>query len=248
MTIATVQFHSKAMQQEVTYKILVPENGPGPYPVLLQLHGHGDNYAGWLHNTKLAYYAREHNMIIVMPDGGTSFYLNLDEPHSFRRWHSQRYEDCIVQDLWQHIHDTYHVRPGRWAIGGNSMGGYGALRLGCKYPERFASIWAHSGCYFNADDLEEVVPDYKDADVFATVARLAASKHKQLTITFDCGTEDELLDHSRRMHTQMDQLGLPHRYLEQAGAHTWAYWDEHLPAALEQHRQVFAQLADKQHA
>ncbi len=144
-TIATVQFDSRVLQTSAHYTIILPDQGPGPYPVLLLLHGHGDTYTTWLQSTKLALYAKNHSMIIVMPDGGTSMYLNLDEPYSFRKWHSQRYEDFIIQDLPVHIRNTYRVRAGRWAIGGNSMGGYGAMRLGCKYPDLFASIWAHSG-------------------------------------------------------------------------------------------------------
>lgn len=238
MAIATVQFHSQALKKEVVYSISVPEKGPGPYPVVLLLHGHSDCHEIWLQNTKLGLYMHTYDMIVVMPDGGTSFYLNLDEPHSFRKWHSQRYEDFIVQDLWQHVHNMYHVRMGGWAIEGNSMGGYGAMRLGCKYPELFVSIWAHSGRYFSKEELEEVVPDPEDADTFATVSRLAATEHRP-EITFDCGTEDVLLHDSQRLHAHMEQLGLPHRYIENSGGHDWIYWDEHLPAALEQHKRVF---------
>src|SRR5262249_21387330 len=149
-----------------------------------------------------------------------------------------QYEDFIVQDLWQHVHNMYHVQMGGWAIGGNSMGGYGAMRLGCKYPQQFASIWAHSGRYWSRDELEEVVPDHDDADVFATVARLAGWEDRP-EITFDGGTEDWWLDDSRRLHAHMEQLGLPHRYVEYPGGQDWSYWDEHLPAALEQHKRVF---------
>jgi S-formylglutathione hydrolase FrmB len=240
MTIATVQFHSQALQQPVHYTIILPEMGSGPYPVLLQLHGHGDNYQSWLHYTKLAYYARETPMIIVMPDGGTSFYLNLDEPASFRKWHSQQYEHFLIQDLRQHISNTYHAQAGRWAIGGNSMGGYGAMRLGCKYPHLFASIRAHSGTYYSADELEEVVPDHEDADVFATVTKLASSDQRHtVNIVFDCGKDDVSIEYSRQLHTHMLQLELSHQYLEQAGDHSWDYWDRQLPHALEQHIQVF---------
>ena len=51
-------------------------------------------------------------------------------------------EDVIVKDLIPHIDATYRTvasREGR-AIEGMSMGGYGALRLGFKYPELFGTV------------------------------------------------------------------------------------------------------------
>ena len=42
-----------------------------------------------------------------------------------------------MDDLANHILDTFPATNGKWAIGGNSMGGFGAVRLGLKYPHRF---------------------------------------------------------------------------------------------------------------
>ena len=58
------------------------------------------------------------------------------------------------------------------------------------------------------------------------------------TLGFDCGVEDELLQHNRRFHAYLTKLKLPHDYQEHAGAHTWRYWDEHVQAALRQHAEA----------
>ena len=242
MTIATVQFMSTALDRMTTYNIIIPEGGAGPYPVVLQLHGHGDDHTSWLQKTKIALYAVLHPMIIVFPDGGTSYYLNLDEPGSLRKWHKEKYEDFLINDLRRHVTNTFHVRTGRWAIGGNSMGGFGAIRLGCKYPELFASVWAHSGAFWNRDDLEDTVPDLDDADIYLHVERLSKATQK-VQLTFDCGMDDYLLEKSRNLHTYMEKVDLPHLYIENPGAHQWEYWDEHTPAALLQHVRVFRREA-----
>ena len=50
MAVGTVRFSSAALARPVPYTIILPEAreaGPGPYPVLLQLHGRYDDYAAW---------------------------------------------------------------------------------------------------------------------------------------------------------------------------------------------------------
>ncbi len=242
MTIATVQFMSAALGRMMSYNIILPKSGAGPYPVVLQLHGHADDHTTWLQRTNIAVYAWSHPMIIVFPDGENSYYLNLDEPGSLRKWHKEKYEDFIIKDLREHITNTFHVQPGRWAIGGHSMGGFGATRLGCKYPELFASVWAHSGAFWTRDDLEDTVPDLDDADIYLHAERLAQSIHK-VELTFDCGLDDHLLAKNRALHAHMDKIGLPHQYIENQGAHQWEYWDKHVSAALIQHADVFRREA-----
>lgn len=232
MNTGTMQFSSRALGRHVTYSVVLPEQGAGPFPVLLQLHGRGDDHTGWIKLSNLVRYARQYQMIIVIPDGGLSVWTNMSD--------TERYEDYLMEDLWAHVGATFHVRPGPWAIGGLSMGGYGAMRLGLKYPDRFASVWAHSGWYPNQEQLlrsGRSAINAADADVFMHAERVARAG-VQPEITFDCGTEDGLLDHSRSLHTHMERIGLPHRYLEHPGGHTWEYWDLHVREALKQHHRV----------
>ncbi|HWI66503.1 MAG TPA: alpha/beta hydrolase-fold protein, partial [Symbiobacteriaceae bacterium] len=145
MNLATLQFHSPSLHKHVTYTAILPEKQNGPAPVLLQLHGYSDDHSAWVTFSNLIRHAREYPFVILLPDGGISFYLNANP--------GMMYEDFLIKDLYDHVNATFQVRPGPWAIGGLSMGGYGALRLGAKYPERFASVWAHSGAYFTQSEM-----------------------------------------------------------------------------------------------
>ena len=100
-------------------------------------------------------------------------------------------------------------RAGR-AIGGASMGGFGAVKIGLKHHDRFASAHAHSGplAVLRAEkgkqqtlppDLRRVFGDKAFGgpdDPFAIVEKLDHGRLPALRI--DCGTEDEFLDRTGR--------------------------------------------------
>jgi putative tributyrin esterase len=131
------------------------------------------------------------------------------------------------------------VTVGPWAIGGLSMGGYGAIRLGLKHPEMFASIYAHSSAFHMHEMLDPTLAEttVDDASVFC-LADAVASRESQPAISFDCGTEDRLLDVNRQFHEHLQGLNIAHRYAEFPGDHDWDYWDEHVVEALAQHARV----------
>jgi S-formylglutathione hydrolase FrmB len=225
--------------RQVTYAAILPNKGTGPYPVLLQLHGFGGDHTDWLRRSNLVRHAEPYPLIVLLPAGENSGYLNLDlrlDPSV--RHGVQHMEDFLVRDLWEHAARTFQVRPGPWAIGGLSMGGFGAMRLGLKYPDRFASIWAHSGAYYTREEMVGRYPDPADADVFAYADRLVQAEAPPPVVTFDCGTEDELLAQNRRLHAHFAAIGLPHRYVELPGGHSWDFWDQQARLALEQHADV----------
>ncbi|MEA2525633.1 MAG: putative tributyrin esterase [Thermomicrobiales bacterium] len=235
MGVASVQFHSPALGKSVTYRVILPEVGTGPFPVLMQLHGLSDDDSAWIQRSNLVRHVADFPLIVVLPDGGTSGYLNW---RSHDRLGKQNYEDLLIDDLPAHLTRHFQVRPGSWAIGGLSMGGYGAMRLGLKYPDRFASIWAHSSAFHIGQLVEpSFVADTEDADVYVHADRVARMPTRP-AIAFDCGADDELIGHNRAFHAHLEALGLAHHYAEHPGGHTWDYWDTHVQEALRQHAQI----------
>jgi S-formylglutathione hydrolase FrmB len=209
--VVTVEVQSHALDRTTTYTALVPDVGEPPFAVLYQLHGASDDHRAWLYKSNLLRWVEGLPLVVVMPSGENSYYVDA-------------WERLVVDDLAAHVARTFGVQKGRAAIGGLSMGGYGAIRLGLKYAERFASIFAHSS------RLRETGDDY-DVDVVAGRVERATMP----ALAFDCGTEDHLIDDSRRFHARLDALGLPHVYREHPGAHIWDYWDTHVKDAIEWH-------------
>jgi S-formylglutathione hydrolase FrmB len=145
-SVKTVQFEASSVGRALKYNIVLPPNyaaSAARYPVLYLLHGYSGNYTNWArHNAPK--FAAAYDLIVVMPDAGNSWYLNWVEVEDGRK---DNWEDYIVSDLIPHIDATFRTidaREGR-AINGLSMGGYGALMLGLKHPDKFCAIGSHSG-------------------------------------------------------------------------------------------------------
>jgi len=238
MAVAEVRFRSEAVGRWTTYQVLLPDEGDGPFPVVLQLHGLSDDSRSWISRSNIERYVEDLPLVVVFPDGETSGYVNWLESG---RLHRHGYEDLIVQEIPNHVRRHFNVTAGPWGIGGLSMGGYGSMRIGLKYPEQFASIWSHSSAFYINEYLQPGLAEpavIADADVRVHAQKLLDSKEPRPVISFDCGVDDELIDQNRCLDAWMTSVGLDHHYAEHPGAHTWEYWDLHVQTALAQHARV----------
>jgi putative tributyrin esterase len=146
LPVKTVEFSGESVGRKMKYNIVLPadyEQSTKRYPVLYLLHGLTSSYTAWA-RMGVPEYARNYELIVVMPDVGNSWYVNWAQSEDGQK---NRWEDFIVKDLVGHVDATYRTiaaREGR-AINGLSMGGFGGLLLGLKHPDMFCSIGSHSG-------------------------------------------------------------------------------------------------------
>jgi S-formylglutathione hydrolase FrmB len=150
-----------------------------------------------------------------------------------------------VEDLWDEVHRNFHVDDQKWAAGGLSMGGYGAMRLGLRHPDKFSSIWAHSAAFVIGDHVDAVgLGDIEDASLHDLAPKLKGRTDLP-AISFDCGVDDDLIESNRDFHDLLNDLGIEHHYAEHPGGHTWEYWDEHIREALPQHEAILGVKREK---
>ena len=135
---------SAILNKEVHYSIFLPSDyytSERAYPVTYLLHGYGDADDGWIQFGEVNRLADDAiktgkipPMIIVTPDGFTSFYVNAANGNL-------NYEDFFIKELIPHIEKTYKVKAEKRfrGIAGLSMGGYGSLLYALKYPDLFAA-------------------------------------------------------------------------------------------------------------
>ena len=136
-----VTFHSAALNREMQYRVVLPK-GLAPaqkLPAVYLLHGGGADFRSWTNDSDVARFA-ENGLILVMPEGKSSYYIN-----AAGRAHD-RYEDYIVSDLIADSQRKFPIEGGREhrAIIGISMGGFGAINLSLKHPDLFAFAGALS--------------------------------------------------------------------------------------------------------
>lgn len=240
MPLGEMHVYSNALQHQAEFSFYVPSDQfQPPYPALLQLHGAGDDHASWFSLSMLPEYLQSYPFVVITPSGGISFWSDF-----LLKGPGTKYETFLMEDLLPEVERMFPVRKDRWAIGGLSMGGYGAIRLGLLYPDRFASIYAHSSALWGAEHWKERAPaispeDLAAADIYPP-ARETVGRSDRPALTFDCGLEDRLLPHNRAFHAYLDEIGYPHTYREFPGGHTWPYWNEHVQEALARHAEVMA--------
>jgi len=237
-------FHSRSLGRDMHYRVLLPrgyENG-GRFPVLYLLHGLYGDYLNWDTRTHLENYARDLRLLIVMPDADDSWYIDSATVPQ------DKFEDYIAKDLVSDVDDKYRTireRHGR-AIAGLSMGGYGALKFGIKYPELFTFAGSLSGALNAPQNLDTLRPEFgaKLREVFGNEGSpqrtdndifLLLNTPRQTTLPYfylACGTEDFFLDSNRAFTLQLSSRKLVYEYHETPGAHAWEYWDSALEPLL----------------
>jgi putative tributyrin esterase len=245
--IQTVKFQSDSVNEQRSFNILLPldyETSVRRYPVLYLLHGYGDDNTAWSYMTDLSSYAAQHEIIIVMPDGSKSWFVNYaNDPKS-------RFEDYIVKDLVGYVDSHYRSipLPRSRAIAGLSMGGYGAVFLGLKHYDKFSAIGSFSGAIAIArgdhdnrnagkdrEFQEELQmrfgpkgsPARAERDPFVLFDKVPAARMPYLYIA--CGGQDELVKENRDFVAMLAAKKIPYEYREVSPRiHAWDFWDDNV--------------------
>ena len=218
--------------------LFVPQGASGVtnLPIYILLHGvYGSAWAwamkGGAHHTaqRLIQNNKMKPAIIAMPSDGLwgdgSAYFSHHQKH-FDRW--------IVEDvplaIKENIPEAGSDSP--LCIGGLSMGGYGALMLGARFPDKFKAISGHSSITKleqMALFVEEPLKEYNAFAQWPDVIDAMSKNSKRLpALRFDCGRDDELIEANRLLHQQLLDLEIFHTFQEFNGSHEWPYWQEHV--------------------
>ncbi|MEP6787374.1 MAG: alpha/beta hydrolase family protein [Acidobacteriota bacterium] len=231
-------FYSSLIQKNLPYRVLVPDatsRTDAPLPVLYLLHGLFGSYQNWADLTTIKSYVENKNLMIVMPEGGDNWYTDSEE----------NWESYLIEDLMPEVERRFYAGGERRerAIAGNSMGGYGALKLALKYPDTFGFAASFSGAFratrfLGGTDERELTPSVSrvfgdensqiriENDLFTIAAGASGNANGLPGIYFDCGLDDPFIAANREFAATLTTAGIEHEYLEVAGGHDWPYWDE----------------------
>ncbi len=258
--------YSKALGQNQAFSIFLPpsfsKDPARTYPAVYFLHGLNNDCTSWtvprygdlprkIEDLILAGTIPE--IIMVHPNGDHSFYCNYADG-------SKRYEDFITQDIVAYVEAHYRVRPGRQfrSIGGTSMGGYGALKIAMKYPDRYAATVGQSPIIFLGKNPLDVPDEMKSSRFYGFFSSIfdqilgnpvkqdlwdennplllaKSGKLDGLKIMFDYGTADRYIQFIhldlgiKALDQALTEAHVPHVFKVYPGEpHGWALVSAHL--------------------
>lgn len=252
--------HSEILNKDVRYTIYLPfdyETSNRYYPVVYLLHGYSDNDMGWIQfgeANMIADDAIAHNeitpMILVMPDGGVSYFINNYD-------NSVRYEDFFFREFIPYLESHYRIRTEKRyrGIAGLSMGGYGTLVYALKHPDLFSGCAALSAGIMSDEVLinasrekwdgqygllygpnlsgkDRITKSFKENSPFYIVKNSDPEKIKRVQIYIDCGDEDIHSESNSLFHVLLLNEKISHEFRVRDGKHQWNYWRSGLLDAL----------------
>jgi putative tributyrin esterase len=248
--VENFKLNSKLMGREMPYRVVFPLNYDQKdektrYPVIFLLHGLTGHFDNWTDKTKIAAHAAKNQYIFVTPEGDNGWYSDsISIPND-------KYESYIIQELIPEVDTKFRTAANREKriIAGLSMGGYGSLKFGLKYPEKFILVGSFSGALGAASWTDKnlgnnwkaltdsIMSVYgaegsqtrKDNDIYQIVRNSKPEETKKIPFLYlDCGTEDFLIQQNRDFASLLLEKKIPHEFRQLPGKHDWNYWDSQI--------------------
>lgn len=259
MAVLQVNKFSQALSRIITFHIILPndvippmvagnKHYDRPTKTLYLLHGFSGNTTDWMFGSLIQELSIKYNLAVVMPSGENSFYLN-------GKGVGRGYETLVGEELKEYCCKTFGLSEKKedTFIGGLSMGGFGAIHTGLKYPNNFGKMFGLSSAMI-IHNIKNMQPGEKDGiadydyyeQTFGDLKKLEESENnpeyviKQRKnngeeiqpIFMACGTEDFLINENRQFKAFLEEHNVDVTYKESAGVHDWKFWNEYLEQAI----------------
>jgi putative tributyrin esterase len=240
-----VTFHSIALNRDMQYRVILPANmdASEKVPAVYLLHGGGGGFRDWSNYSDVARFA-EQGLILVMPEGNSSYYTNAADRTE------DRYEDYIVNDLISDAEGEFQIATGRpnRAIVGVSMGGFGAVKLALRHPDLFEFAgglspaidvprrpfsvkrigqWRRFRAIFGEWDGQT----QRENDPF--VLAHSADPTRTPYLFLSCGEQEGLLPPNREFAALLGQRHFQYEFHTAPGDHNWNQWNAWLSSVFE---------------
>jgi len=247
--VVSLEFRSSALDRTWAYAVYLPngyESSDLSYPVLYLLHGNGGNRYSWVNDGHIQQTADAliasgdiPPCLIVMPDAGTSWYVDLKE----------RMETAVINDLIPEVEKNWRALPlrGGRLVAGLSMGGYGAMRFALKYPEMFAAAALLSPAIYNPEPPENSMarrvgvfgsPNYEsavwEANNYPALWDTYLAKKMPVAMYVNSGDDDDFfIEHeAAAFYALLRRNKQPAELRIVDGAHVWAVWESTIGDAM----------------
>ncbi len=230
LRLGGLAIESEAVGEQLDVSVIEPPGGSADRPLLVFLHGAGGSDESFLANEAvLASLSQlgEAAPVLAFPEGEEGWWHN----RASGNW--GRY---VIREVIPAITRQYGTDPQRVAIGGISMGGYGAYHLGLLHPRRFCAVGGHSAGLWPDESTEypgafDGEADYERNDVLAAV-RANPDAFGAARIWNDYGDRDWFVAGNAAFVAALEKGDADLTAHVWPGGHDSSYWDAHFPAYL----------------
>jgi len=216
---------SRLVHQALAVAAVVPAGSSGKgRPLLVFLHGKGETQTSNLDDAMFAALAGLGRRApdIVFPYGGADSY-----------WHDRASGDWgsyVEHELIPATLRRLGADPSRVAIGGISMGGFGAFDIARLHPGRYCAVGGHSAALW-AQGGETAPGAFDDAADFARhdvlAAAEAADPYRGMAVWIDVGTLDPFRAADTQLAQELRADGHRVQFHVWPGSHGQDYWQAH---------------------
>ncbi len=218
--VTNFALQSKLMKRPVYEVMVTPAGGGEGRPLLVFLHGYG---AAPRDTLSPAFVMALRGLgdrapVVLLPEGDIGWWHDRDEGP----WGSYVLHEAIPAALARSGADGKRV-----AIGGISMGGFGALDLGRIAPKRFCAVGGHSPALLRRDDFGF---GFDNAGDYARHDLLSLARKRSLydePVWIDIGNHDHLRPAAAELSRELKRDGDDVSFHVWPGAHDGEYWDTH---------------------
>jgi S-formylglutathione hydrolase FrmB len=227
-----ITIKSKAVGRRLGVSVVVPK-GASPHDsrgLLVFLHGRGENENTFLVAEMFSALARlgRRAPIVAFPYGGD---------HSY--WHDRAggaWGRYVTGEVIPAVVNRFRANAGRVAIGGISMGGFGAYDLARLHPGRFCAVGGHSPALWESAGLTAAgafdnAGDFARHDVIAA-ARARPRPFQTQPVWLDAGSRDPFRPGHGAFSRALRAARAPFTRMTWPGGHDQAYWNSHWNAYL----------------
>ena len=247
MILAELTLRSVMLEMDTKVNVLLPEDRHQTkdlrgikYPVLYVLHGMKEDAHAWLNLSNIFLLCRDLDLIVVFPSANNSSYV--DTAYGFK------YYSWISEELPMKLKNYFPITddPSQTFIMGESMGGYGTMRIAFSNPDKYGkAVVLSAGNIVDriitgemistsfSNDIEALKAS--DNNIINLIEKLKDYQGIKPAYRFYCGTEDRTYLGCKQICEQMKEQ-LPDFDVKGefwSGDHNFFFWNQAIPKALD---------------
>jgi enterochelin esterase-like enzyme len=230
-TVTRFTLQSRLVGRSLKEVVVVPKGGGTGRPLLVLLHGRSSSPGSYLTEywfNALAKLGSRAPVLLLVNGGDHSYYHDRADGH----WGSYVLQEAMPAALKRTGADRNRI-----AIGGISMGGFGALSAGLQFPGLFCAVGGHSAALWRTggETPQGAFDNAEDFRLFDVIKRASIGRAplgRRTRVWIDVGAQDPFVSADTELVRVLREHGQKVTFHIWPGSHSGSYWNAHAAAYL----------------